>query len=108
MRQDEEEGEVGRRGLGEFFSFPASVSWDAKREDLFARLGGGSDVPLYLRRPVQPLSLSPPPSPPTRHPRSASLRPAFYPTAAPVAPRFLPQRHPPTLLTSPRAMVDHV
>ena len=48
----DEEG-TGGRGLGEFFSFPASVSWDAKREDLFARLDGGSDVPLYLRRPVQ-------------------------------------------------------
>lgn len=101
---DGEVGGGGRRGLGEFFSFPASVSWDAKREDLFARLGRGSDVPLYLRRPVQPPSLSSP----FRHPRSASLRPAFYPIAAPVAPRFLPQRHAPTLLTSPRAMVDHV
>jgi len=48
------------------------------------------------------------PYPSLRHPRSTSLRPAFYPTAAPIAPRFLPQRHPPALLTSPRAMVDHV
>lgn len=77
--------------MGEFFSFPASVSWDAKREDLFARLGGGSDVPLYLRRPVQPLSLPLLPVTlvlPLLDPRSIllqpPLRPGFYPNVIPL------------------------
>lgn len=87
MKSDEEG--TGGRGLGEFFSFPASVSWDAKREDLFARLDGGSDVPLYLRRPVQtpfllPLLLYP--RIPCRFYPSPSN--ALYPAATPVAPRF--------------------
>ena len=65
----------------EFFSFPASVSWDVERaEDLFARLDGGSDVPLYLR----------PPSPP----RVEAL------SATPVAPpRFPPLSHSPSPLS---------
>lgn len=116
----DEEG-TGGRGLGEFFSFPASVSWDAKREDLFARLDGGSDVPLYLRRPVQtpfllllllyPLStlVSRVGSTPLQATRSILPQP-------PLRHGFLPQLSlsllllsaPPTPPTSARAMVDHV
>ena len=69
----------------EFFSFPASVSWDVERaEDLFARLDGGSDVPLYLRPPspprVEALSatpVAPPRFPPLSHSPSLSL--SLYP-----------------------------
>lgn len=88
----ERRGKDGRRGLGEFFSFPASVSWDAKREDR-------SDVPLYLRRPVQAPSTHPLPPldpPPHRPPYPTSVLPLFKPRSIlpqpPLRLGFLPQR----------------
>lgn len=114
-REEEREGEAGWGGRGGWSTWLGGVFLVPGFRLLGREARGSFCSP---RRRIRRPTLSPttrstpiplvPPSPPTRHPRSASLRPAFYPTAAPVAPRFLPQRHPPTLLTSPRAMVDHV
>lgn len=92
-------GGGGRGSEGVFLVPSFRLLGRGAREDLFARLDGGSDVPLYLR---------PSPSTPVSHPcRGRSIQPPRFPPLSRSLSLSLSSSYSLSLsITS--AMVDHV